>query len=768
MDLKELCLKLAYSESEQEVIDILMEQDLWENSENWKYFGEKENNYGEIGNQQSKADGALVEKIINSVDAVLMAENKIRKFDKPNYIEPKSIREATERFFNVEEGKLSNITARERTKLADKISLIATGTKSKPNYTILDFGEGQTPLNFKNTLLSLGKSNKLRTPFVQGKFNMGGTGVFRFCGDKNISLIISKRHPELAKHEHNDKSKNSWGFTVIKREYPTEEVRSSTYKYLVINEDVPYFESETLPLGAQKYPEKYGKEIEHGTFIKLFEYDLGQYKTLITLNLNYRLSLLMPQIAIPIRLYETRNYSANTLETTMSGLEVRLDEDKTRNLEEKYISSGSITVKGEMLNYSIFPFKSKKTIETYSPKEGVIFLLNGQTQGVFSNSFFKRKKVGFGYISDSLLVTVDCSNFSPASIEKYFKNDRETIITSKFNAIESTLEEEIKNNPGLRLLNSERKKQEIENKLQDSKPFADILNNILKNSPTLSSILLKGLRITNPFNTKEASDAKDYKGKFYPSYFKLVKKYSDNNPKVVAIGNKARLKYKTDAPNNYFERSKDPGSFELYINDELSRNSSIRCWNGIGNLSLKLDSYKIGETIKLKSIVKDISNEINPFEDEFYIRIAKESKNNGRNGERKKPSKEGVGKNKEIDSLALPDILTVNKDDWEKYNFDEKSALKVVANENSYDFFLNMDNIYLLNELKHTKKDEINLVEARYKFGLVIIALSILNEDSENENLDEEVSKISNKLAPVIIPLISSLGDLKIDDFNEE
>ncbi len=767
MELKELCLKLAYSETEKEIINILKNEHLWETPENWEYFGNKENNYGEIGNQQSKADGALVEKIINSVDAVLMAENKIRRNKDPNYIEPRTIRDATEKFFNVEEGKLSNITARERTKLAGKINLIATGTKSKPNYTILDFGEGQTPLNFKNTLLSLGKSNKLRTPFVQGKFNMGGTGVFRFCGEKNISLIISKRHPELAKYENDDNSKDSWGFTVIIREYPTETVRSSTYKYLIIDGDVPYFESKTLPLGPLAFPNKYGKEIVHGTFIKLFEYDLGQYKTLITLNLNYRLSLLMPQIAIPIRLYEYRKYKANTLETTMSGLEVRLDEDKTSNLEEKYISSGSITVEGNTLNYSIYPFKSGK-IANYSPKEGVIFLLNGQTQGIFSNSFFKRKKVGLGYIADSLLVMVDCSNFSPASIEKYFKNDRETIITSKFKEIESALEEEIKNNPGLRLLNSERKKQEIENKLQDSKPFAEILSNILKNSPTLSKILLKGLRITNPFNTKEATNAQSYIGKFYPTYFKLIKDYSINNPKEVAIGNKARLRYKTDAPNNYFERSKDPGSFELYINDKLSQNSSIRCWNGNGNLSIKLNDFKQGDIIKLKSIVKDVSSEINPFEDEFYIKIIKESKNRGKVSNRKNPSKSGNGKNNEIDSLALPDILTVKKDDWEKHSFTEKSALKVVANENSYDFFLNMDNLYLLNELKHTKKDEINLVEARYKFGLVIIALSILNEDSKNENIDVEVSKISEKLAPIIIPMISSLGDLKIEDFNEE
>ena len=67
--------------------------------------------------------------------------------------------------------------------------MIATGQKSKPCYSILDTGEGQTPEKMPETLLSLGKSNKLRIPFVQGKFNMGGTGVLQFCGEKNIQLI---------------------------------------------------------------------------------------------------------------------------------------------------------------------------------------------------------------------------------------------------------------------------------------------------------------------------------------------------------------------------------------------------------------------------------------------------------------------------------------------------------------------------------------------------------------------------------------------------
>jgi|SRR6516164_1026093 hypothetical protein len=40
-------------------------------------------------------------------------------------------------------------------------------------FTVSDNGEGQTPDKMPYTLLSLDRSNKLRVPFVQGKFNMG-------------------------------------------------------------------------------------------------------------------------------------------------------------------------------------------------------------------------------------------------------------------------------------------------------------------------------------------------------------------------------------------------------------------------------------------------------------------------------------------------------------------------------------------------------------------------------------------------------------------
>lgn len=57
---------------------------------------------------------------------------------------------------------------------------------------IYDNGEGQHPKDFESTFLSLMRGNKNEIHFVQGKYNMGGSGAIVFCG-KGYQLIGSKR-----------------------------------------------------------------------------------------------------------------------------------------------------------------------------------------------------------------------------------------------------------------------------------------------------------------------------------------------------------------------------------------------------------------------------------------------------------------------------------------------------------------------------------------------------------------------------------------------
>ena len=96
---KQLCHSLITADSEQAVIDLLTDAGLWEDASAWRYYGDYENNYNTIGNQQSRPDAALVEKLVNSVDARLTNECLAQGIDPESPSAPQSIVEAVATFF---------------------------------------------------------------------------------------------------------------------------------------------------------------------------------------------------------------------------------------------------------------------------------------------------------------------------------------------------------------------------------------------------------------------------------------------------------------------------------------------------------------------------------------------------------------------------------------------------------------------------------------------------------------------------------------------
>jgi len=192
-DPRQLCLSLFRSESEDEVEKILGANNLLDDSF-WRDLGDDENNFSVVGNQQSSPTGALVEKIVNSIDAILIAKCLIAGIDPESTSAPQSMTEAAEKFCGIRGGSLANLESKERSAITEaSIWMMATGSLDKPCYTFVDFGEGQTPRKMPETFLSLvTKSRKIRMPFVQGRFQMGGTGVLPYCGNKKYQLIISR------------------------------------------------------------------------------------------------------------------------------------------------------------------------------------------------------------------------------------------------------------------------------------------------------------------------------------------------------------------------------------------------------------------------------------------------------------------------------------------------------------------------------------------------------------------------------------------------
>ena len=785
LNYEELAIQLSYCESETEVINLLKSEEYWDNSQYWMAFGDNDNNWSTIGNQQSEADSALVEKLVNSIDAMLMKECLRRGVDPTSSNAPNSIASALETYFGIKGGRLEDLTSSERTKLAkDSIILAATGENKYPNLTIVDNGEGQSPFSMPNTILSINKSNKLRVPFVQGKFNMGGTGVLRFCGENNIQLIISRRCPDI--NSQSDTTHDLWGVTVIRRIRPNKQNgrRSSMYQYLTDNnrEIISFNAPNGLPIIPTSKKTK--KNMEYGMYCKLFEYRLpSRLCSNINMNLYSRLSTLLPNLAYPIYLDECRNYKANTMFRTLSGLNVRL-KDQTQEPENNIekILYPKFTIDGQVLSAVIYVFKKlnadgkKIDLSQYKSDEGIILTQNGQTHGRFDKRFYARNAVGLSYLADSLLTIVDCTNIDEATREDLFMNSRDRMSSGNFSEkLEHELEDYFKCNEELKRIQDKRRQEALADKLDDAKPLEEVLNSVLKSSPVLSRLFITGDRLKNPMNLGSAPEEENFQGKYNPTYFTLIQKKHGHFSRETQIGRKCRVKFKTDAVNDFFSREDYPGEYSLLCNGEICENHNMNLHNGYATLTIELPSAaKVGDVLNFECIVS-ASSMYNEFKNEFVLNVvAFTETSGGGSGTRTPPDKDGKGgKAFSPTGIRLPNVSEVYKDNWEEHDFDKYAALDIKKAETEvYDFYVNMDNIHLQSEIKQIAKNEakVKLFKARYKYALVLIGLGIIGsfknkeitEAHQDDSLDDAetlVEKCSKMLSPIILPMIDVLGN---------
>ena len=67
-----------------------------------------------------------------------------------------------------------------------------------------------------------------------------------------------------------------------------------------------------------------------------------------------------------MRLYERRSgYKAHSYESTLSGLTVRLDEDKSKNMEKNFPSSNIITINGQEMTVQIYVFRKDASVSNH-------------------------------------------------------------------------------------------------------------------------------------------------------------------------------------------------------------------------------------------------------------------------------------------------------------------------------------------------------------------------------------------------------------------
>ena len=805
-EIKELCRSLMLADSAADVTALLEAKGLWQDGAAWRPFGDNENNFGTIGNQQNEPVAALVEKLVNSIDARLMNLASMEGITPEASDCPQDMREAIARLVENKRGKLGerdgNIFFWDNTQIraeSQNIALVATGFKPAEGnlcLTIADTGEGQVPDRFPDTLMSIGKQNKMRIPFVQGKFNMGGTGAFQFCQGENrsqIQLVISRRNPELLAS--NATSRDfEWGLTVVRR-VSKEGARNPMFEYLApLNGAVLSFPSATwsiFPSQSKDRPVPYAREAGYGTLIKLYEYACSPYGTNIVMGtraLYRKIEEALPESALPIQVVECREYGGrdsrsfvNEIVGSVNRLRAQDEEDRHKTLETDAPITGVVTLEGSFLPIQVFVFKHDPESKFYNAK-GVFFTINGQTHAHKEASFFTRKQVNLSYIKDSLFVLVDCTNMTPDVRSDLFMNSRDRMRDNPAaKELEAKIEKFLGEDSTLQAINKLRRDERVKRALEDQKPLEETLKKLVKENPLLANLLPFGAKIPTPLTGSGTghTGSEVFEGKQHPTFFRF-KGGKTEMGRGIPINQSARIAFETDAADDYFSRISANGTFSVRISDLIGNEiqADMRIGNlhsGILNLVLDvpIQHCEVGDVLHYQFQIDD-EILLSPFVNKLDLKVGGYEATNTQGGSGKATAPNlGKGLQGGTKAAGLPNIVPVGRVEWDEFGFHENSALQVKSNpgDEGFDFFYNKDNRYLLSQQATSKLDP-KVLDYQYKVGLMLIALAIidrankdqkeielvfLNPDTDIEGL---VSEVTEAVSPYWLSIVEGLGGM--------
>jgi len=749
---KKLLMQLISARSENEVRKIIDSDPLLANEENWKPYGGYESNFNTINNQAKNSVAALAEKPINSIDALLLKECKLSGIDPESKQAPKSMKEAIELFFGIKSGDFSDLADKERRRLAGNIQIIAEGDKKRPNLIIADKGEGQHPDDFENTFLSLHRGNKNKILFVQGKYNMGGSGVLPNCGEYNYQLILSRKTPELLKKGQGDK----WGFTIVRLHVATStEYKNSWYEYFVGDaRNILSFPGEPLSV----LPEN--ETLESGTYIKLYNYYLPN-PSQITLDLWRELNRVLHYPVLPLALHETRKFRRQG-PIILTGNRLRILKNENQSIEDN--CPPIIPIIAELGKFGkriveVTVFKEGTVKDEFaSPGESIFFTINGQTHATIGRSFL-RTKANLHYLSDYMLVHIDCTDVETNIREKIFMPSRDRMRDTEISKeIELILAEELSRHEGLKQLNQYRREQQITKNPKDVKFLEGVVSKLIKKNRTILHYLGVGgnIKDRNEAGTKEI---KEFEGKRIPTYLKLI----GSERKQMPINSYSRVAFETDASNDYFSRETDRGSLIIYP-DVMK---SYHLWNG--RITAKIIPSK---TARVGAIRKIIALLTRPYDDplsvEFEVEYIPEIEPEIIPPHLPKPPKVKdyklpepilVYKNKRTGYRSWDDI---KKEDGANWNGEDIAKVVPSGNGAGVDVYINMDADILRNFLRQQKATDKrqDFIKRSWETAIFLNSMVIYNDLAKTER-GEMVSDIMKSVAKIILDLMCNETFLK-------
>lgn len=765
MDAKGVCLRLLAAKSEAEVQAIINSVPEMRDGENWKPLDGRETNFNVTSNQASDGGKALTELMTNMVDAVLMKHAFDKGVDPKGKDAPKTMYEAVDVLVkNLRGGKLINLDSRDQwlRDFAQKNLVIGiTGAKKKdeglPCYTFVDNGEGQRAEDFEDTFLSLSAGNKKSIPFVQGKYNMGSSGVLRYCGRRWFKLILSRRYD----------GKSDWAWTLMRRR-PDDADNMPVAEYFILDQtQIPSFESDLIyPFHTMSGKRYDGVLLKTGTIVKLFDYQVGS-KFLTFKGSRDTLNENLVETILPFRLLDFRQLpqSKAALEAAQRrggdraegvdprpfyGMEFLLlrshkeegleDEDEAAAADEEKISVG-IVKDPELGTVSISAIPLKRDIPGWlrpsNSNNRVFHAVNGQVQYKHTRGYLSQQ-CGFPALKDRVVIIVDASNLTFAAHNEVWKGDREHISnTIDGERYLEKVKTTIKESKALQDLQTKIAQQELEraSKAESNELFQKLVDSD-RNLAGLLSWRDPTIRMPVPGGNEKGDDAGGggWDGGEYSPTFVRLEEQAKKNTIEIPINRTRPVAARTDAENGYLDRTDNPG--RVILDKEVQGKFGIREHLHNGRLVIffepKESVVSVGDTFPLKIALKDEAMPATVESEEIILQIVGEqappsTEKKPRNGHKS-------GKSKSDPTLGLPKCILLTKDgreiegyEVEKWpdDFDDSDGGGIEdLGDGQLLYKINYDNVYhlkyRLQQRGHVARE---VVTEKYILGMRILLL---------------------------------------------
>jgi hypothetical protein len=773
----ELLNGLLAAETEEAAIKILESKGLLlvnPDIKRWPYLGGMANNQSIVHAQQSTPTAALVEKFTNGQDALLLRYCKAKKIDPRSPSAPQSMTLAIETFLSDKVDPFANAAtdvkalAVLRAYAEDNLVLYATGTKSRPSLSLYDNGEGQRAEDFPSTFCSLihgekGGSYKGAIQFVQGRFNMGSSGVLPFCSEKHkMQLIVSRVPVDVAGSDEHE-----WAFTVICF-FPSQQ--DPSWHYLV-GADGKVMTAGKAPLGllpmsnvkVTKFPKASlprERKVPSGTLVKMYDFKAPASNICGELFKKFEDFLMRPPL--PLRLIECRDgYVANVMRVTVWD---RLAAWGKTKMEKGFENGASVSIQletGETIPVEIRVFTAVKKdgqaldSEGDKPQTGLRAVINGQSHAKRDASFFRTQKVDLDHIAGSMLVLLDCTSLGQGSRNALFMSNRETFREDPLLAdLFKKLQRELKNHEGLVELNKRRYEDKVKDAVCDN-AGVKALEELLTTDPDLAELFgtmlagSAGAKIAKNGNGgKIEGKAPPFKGQQFPTFFKR----KDGAVYVeadVPKGDSGSVSFTTDVKNEYFTRKQITGQ-ATFTGDSVP---TARLFNGRYTLTFAPDKkHSVGDELNCQIVITDKKGS-GPFTLDVRVKVTQSV-------EKKEPSKPKL---KVVPKAAAgpsrPDIEVT-------HNGPAAPPLTIepVPQTDRLKLLLNVDSALLTQAKTMRPSEEEAAVEFVFKYGLALTVMSLLDSAKKTEEWKtdqaacrERIQESASAIARVIVPLCLSL-----------